>query len=129
MSDDPEPTADDWRQRAEAAERELANANSQAEQRLIRAELKAAALRAGMVDLDGIKLIDVDGLRIDEHGEVSGASSLMQQLKRSKPWLFGGQSSSTGAPVPVAQPPRQKMATEMSMDEWRSARADLLKRS
>ena len=128
MNDAIEPTEEDWRGRAEAAERDLAEAVRTAEQRVIRAELKSEALRAGMVDLDGIKLVETDALALDDKGEVAGAAQLMVQLKRSKPWLFGGFSTSSGAKAPSAQPPQQKLATEMSHDEWRCARADLLKR-
>src|SRR6185312_484916 len=48
------------------------------------------------------------------------------QLKRDKPWLFGGASSSSPATPPPAQPPRQKRAMEMTDAEYRAARADLL---
>jgi hypothetical protein len=127
-TDEHNADAEDWRARAQAAERDLAETVRAAEQRLIRAELKAEALRAGMVDLDGIKLAEIDTLSIDDKGEVPGAAALMQQLKRAKPWLFGGVSTSSGARAPAAQPPQQKLATEMNHDEWRSARAELLKR-
>ena len=119
---------EDWRARAEAAERQLGEAVQAAEQRLIRAELKAEALRAGMVDLDGIKLMQTDTLALDDKGDVAGVSQVMAALKRAKPWLFGGHSSSSGAKAPAAQQPQNRLATEMSHDEWRSARADLLKR-
>jgi hypothetical protein len=118
----------DWRSRAEQAERDLAEAVRAAEQRLIRAELKTEALRAGMVDLDGIKLVETDSLALDAHGEIKGATALMHQLRQAKPWLFGGTSSSSGARAPNAQPPQTRQATEMTHDEWRSARADLLRR-
>jgi hypothetical protein len=121
-------TDEDWQARAQAAEQQLADAVRAAEQRLIRAELKAEALRAGMVDMDGIRLIDIDGLTLNDKGELAGGAALMTQLKRSKPWLFGGHSTSSGAKAPAAQPPQQKLATEMSHDEWRSARAELVKR-
>lgn len=128
MTDLAEPSAEDWRARAELAERTLTDAVQAAEQRLIRAELKAEGLRAGMVDLDGIKLVDTNALTLNEHGEVAGAPLLMANLKRAKPWLFGGHSTSTGAKPPNAQPPQQRLATEMSDAEWRAARADLVKR-
>jgi hypothetical protein len=121
-------TDEDWQARAQAAEQQLADAVRAAEQRLIRAELKAEALRAGMVDMDGIRLIDIDGLTLNDKGELAGGAALMTQLKRSKPWLFGGHSTSSGAKAPAPQPPQQKLATEMSHDEWRSARAELVKR-
>jgi hypothetical protein len=94
----------------------------------LRAELKAEAVRAGMVDLDGLKLIDLDGLKLGGYGKVEGAGMAMSRLKRTKPWLFAHPSSSSPAVPPPSTPPRQKLATEMSEDEWRVARAELLKR-
>ena len=48
-------TIEALRQRAETLERELRETVAEAERRLIRAELKAEAVRAGMVDLDGLE--------------------------------------------------------------------------
>ncbi len=124
---DPE-TIDALRARAEALEAKLRAAMQDAEARLIRAELKAEAVRAGMVDLDGLKLIDTSQIKLGEGGEVQGAGHLMHSLRRSKPWLFAQSSSSSPATPPPAHPPRPRRATEMSVEEWRVARAELLKR-
>ncbi len=88
----------------------------------MRAELKAEAVRHGMVDLDGLKLIDTDGLTLTDNGEVAGAAGAMARLKRSKPWLFGSPNSSSSAAPPPSAPPRQKTALEMNDDEYRRAR-------
>jgi hypothetical protein len=112
---------------AQALERELAELRERSHQRLIRAELKAEAIKAGMVDLDGLKLIDPSGLKLTDSGEVEGALETMQRLKAAKPWLFIGASSSSPVQPPPAQPPRQKLATEMSDAEYQAARAALLK--
>lgn len=128
MTNGTDDTGEDWRSRAEAAEGELASFTKQVEQRLLRSELKAAALRAGMVDLDGIALIDTTELHLDTEGNLPNATGVMTQLRRAKPWLFSGSSSSTGATPPTAQPPRIRLATEMSVEEWKSARAELVKR-
>ncbi|HTW29537.1 MAG TPA: hypothetical protein VME92_20600 [Acetobacteraceae bacterium] len=116
------------RARADALERQLREAMDSQQDRLLRAELKAEAVRAGMVDLDGLKLVDLSKLRVSESGEVEGAAMVMHNLRRSKPWLFGGASSSSAAAPPPSTPPRQKLATEMNEDEWRAARAELLRR-
>lgn len=97
-------------------------------ERLVRAELKAHAVRAGMVDLDGLKLVDASRLVLNERDEVEGAAELMRGLRRDKPWLFGGPSTSSAAQPPPAQAPRAKLATEMSETEWLAARAELLRR-
>ncbi len=136
MSDKEDPVAADraadllieLRSRAEVLERQLAEVQRQTEARIVRAELKAEAVRAGIVDPDGLKLLDTSNIKLNRDGEVEGAPGLIAELKRAKPWLFGNLSSSSSAIAPPATPPRQKLATDMTEDEWRAARAALLKR-
>ena len=124
-----EPTLpEDWAARTAELERRLAEVEAAARGRIVLAELKAEAVRAGMVDLDGLKLVDTSRLKLGENGEVEGVAALMRELRRAKPWLFGGASSSSTAGAPAAQPPRPRLATEMGFEEWQKARADLLKR-
>jgi hypothetical protein len=127
-TDDGLPPAD-WQARAEAAELALGAVQREAGERLKRAELKVEAVRAGMVDLDGLKLIDLDGVALAEDGSVADPAGIMVALKRAKPWLFGAGSSSSTAAVPRAEPPRARHARELSEEEWRSARAALLRRA
>lgn len=133
MSDDTvtPATADDLladlRARAEGLERQLAEVQQLSEARLIKAELKAEAVRAGMIDLDGLKLIDTTKIKLTADGDLAGASDLMVDLKKAKPWLFGGASSSSASAPPPSQPPRQKLATEMTDAEYRAAREALLR--
>jgi hypothetical protein len=133
MSDDEMPSTPDLdpvaelRARAEMLERRLANAEQEARSRLVQAELKAEALRAGIVDLDGLKLLDPSAVEVGEAGDVKNAADVITQLRRTKPWLFGGGSSSSSANPPPAQPPRQKLATEMTDAEYRAARAAILR--
>jgi hypothetical protein len=117
------------RARADTLERQLTELQRHTEVRLVRAELKAEAVRAGMVDLDGLRLIDLPALKLNERGEVVGAATLMQELRKSKPWLFGAaaQSSSSPSNPPPASPSKQKLATEMTDAEYRIARAAILK--
>jgi hypothetical protein len=115
------------RAHAEALERRLAETEQEAKRRLIRAELKVEAVRAGIVDLDGLKLLDLKNAELTSDGELTNGAALVSQLRRAKPWLFGGVSSSSQAIPPPAQTPRQKLATEMTDDEYRVARAALLK--
>ena len=79
-----------------------AAAQTAADQRIIRAELKAEALKAGMVDLDGLKLADLSKVKLNDAGEVEGADALMTELKKSKPYLFGtpGTTSNTTTNAP-----------------------------
>jgi len=120
---------EDWQARAESAEAALSRMQAEADARLIQAELKAEALRAGMVDLDGLKLLDTAEIRLTERGEVADAGALLAKLKRAKPWLFGqGMSSSAAANPPRPEPPRMRHANELSHEEWVAARAALLRR-
>ena len=119
---------DELRSKAEALEQKLFEVQKQSEARLIRAELKAEAVRAGMIDLDGLKLLDMSSIRLNESGEVQDASAIMAQFRKAKPWLF---NTTTSPSAIMTTPPtlslRQKHATEMTMPEYAAARAALLK--
>ena len=119
---------DDPVARADALERRLAEVEQAARSRVVRAELKAEAVRAGMIDLDGLKLLDTGKVRMNEAGEVEGAAALIREMRRAKPWLFAAASSSSVAQAPAAQPPKPRLATEMGFEEWQAARREMLKR-
>ena len=97
--------------------------------RLLVANLRTEAVRAGMIDLDGLKLIDLSALRLDEDDTVVGGHALMAELRRNKPWLFGALSSSSASSVPASQPVRQKTALEMSDEEYAAARKTITRYS
>jgi hypothetical protein len=119
----------EWRLRAESAEAALSRAQAEGQARLVQAELKAEAIRAGMVDLDGLKLLDPAEVKLTETGEVAEAAQVLAKLKRAKPWLFGGaMSSSAAANAPRPEPPRTRHANELSHEEWRAARAALVRK-
>lgn len=125
-----EPGADpvaELRARAELLERRLADTEQDAKSRVIRSELKVEAVRAGIIDLDGLKLLDLRDVQVSADGELTNGVELVAQFRRAKPWLFAVPSSSSVANPPPAQPPRQKLATEMTDEEYRAARAALLK--
>lgn len=119
---------EELRAKASALEELLGETRREAAARLVRAELKFEAVRAGMIDLDGLKLVDQAKIVLSPSGEVDGVSALIAQLKQDKPWLFAEASSSSHATPPPAKTPRQKHASEMTDAEYRTARAALLKR-
>ena len=136
MSNSSEPPEDpsgavmaELRARADGLEQQLTELQRRTEDRLLRAELKAEAVRAGMIDLDGLRLIDLPSMKLNERGEVEGAAALMQGLRKTKPWLFfsPAQSSSNPSSPPPVLPAKQKLATEMTDAEYHAARTAILK--
>lgn len=134
MSDEPDvgaSPADELavlRAKADRLEKELLDVSTAARERLVQAELRVEAVRAGMIDLDGLKLANLAHVSVGEDGEVHGGAALMDRLRGEKPWLFARASSSSTASPPTGAAVRQRLATEMSLDEWKFARAELLRR-
>jgi hypothetical protein len=124
-----EDPTDDLRVRIDKLESDGKETYRRTERRIILAELKVEALRAGMIDLDGLTFVDLTKVHLEEDGDVAGGAELIGQLKHSKPWLFAQPSSSSVARVPSSSPVRQKLATEMTNEEYRIARANIIKRS
>jgi hypothetical protein len=122
-------TLESLRARASSLEDQVRSLSEQARKNLILAELKTEAVRAGMVDFDGLKLLDASTLTVTEQGEVFGTAALMDRFRRQKPWLFGSSSSTTTAVPPPQHPPRAKQATDMTPEEYRAARAAILRRT
>ena len=112
---------------SDTASDEVTRLREQYQDRLILANLRTEAVRSGMIDLDGLKLMNLSAVRLDEHDRIVGGRKLMDDLRRSKPWLFGVASSSSAAEVPTSQPVRQKTALEMTDQEYAAARTAITK--
>jgi hypothetical protein len=128
MTEPAPPPVEDPVARAASLEQRLAELEQTSRARLVRAELRTEAVRAGMVDLDGIKLIDTSALAFNKDGELADAAGVMRTFAHDKPWLFGAVSTSSAATPPNSAPPRTTKARDMTADEYRAARAILLKR-
>lgn len=100
--------------------RAVAGANTASEARIIRAELKASALAAGMVDLDGLKLLDLSAVTMNSAGDVAIPDGFFAAAKVAKPYLFGSPIPTTSTPVvpPPADPPSPKRANDMTAAEF-----------
>jgi hypothetical protein len=99
------------------------------EARLLQANLRTEAVRAGMIDLDGLKLVDPTSVKVDNEGNIIDGKALMATLRKQKPWLFGAMSSSGTTPTPSSAPVKQKMAIDMNEEEYAAARAAIVKYS
>ncbi len=107
-----------------AATAKITAAEAAANDRIIRAELKAEAIKAGMVDLDGLKLADLSAIKLDDKGEVVGASELMKALKEAKPYLFGqAQSTTQTQTTPPKKEEPKPFDARTATDEERTAKA------
>lgn len=115
-------------ERTALLETRIAELESTLRSTVVMAELRTEAMRAGMLDLDGLKLADIGAVTLNEAGQVEGAAALVMSLKRDKPWLFGAASSSSAATPPPMSPARARLATEMTYAEWQAARRELLRR-
>lgn len=115
LADDATKTAKDT---AEAAKTE-------ANERIKRAEIKAAAIAAGMIDLDGLKLADLSKVTLKEDGTIDGVDVMLTEFKTAKPYLFGKpNSSSNPTDPPPKDPPTAKKATEMTDAEYAAAKKE-----
>jgi hypothetical protein len=76
------------------------------------AELKAFAVKAGIVDVDGLQLADVSEVRFNDRGQLVGAHEAVEKLRASKPYLFS----------PASMPPAPKKVSEMSHAEYAAER-------
>jgi len=108
------------------AEAHKAEAQTKADQRVIRAELKAEAIKAGMINLNGLKLADLSAIKLDEKGEVIGADEVMKALKESDPYLFKAPSTSNTDKKPDPnKDDKPKKASEMTKEEVNAEAAKL----
>lgn len=104
-------------------------ASAEADKRVLMAELKGEAVKAGLVDLDQLKLLDVASIKLTADGKIEGADALFTGLKTSKPYLFGvpNTSSNTQQKTPPVTDPSTKKATDMDATEYAAAKEALLK--
>ena len=111
----------------------IATVRDEADGRVIRAELKAHALRAGIIDLDGLRLADTSKLSLSEDGDVVGADALLAALRQDKPYLFSDSrtGAGTGTTGQTQRPPSPATpgivdARTLSREAWQAERDRLL---
>ena len=111
------------------SQKAVETATKSSQDRIIRAELKATALAAGMVDLDFLKLADLSQVTLSDDGEVKGAEEMIEALKKSKPHFFTeNKTSSSTAKTPEKKPDGAKSAKDMTPEEYAKERARVIRR-
>ena len=123
--------------RSAVAERDAVVSTLQAEsnERLIRSELQLRALQHGILDLDGLRLLDTRAISVGQDGNVLGAEEALASFRTSKPYLFN-QGSLVVRPLTTTArenaPPRAEPepvdARQLSREQWQVERARLLAR-
>ncbi len=114
----------------------LTTLRAQSRERLLRAELRSEAVRAGIVDLDGLRLADMSAITFGEDGSIEGTDSVIANLKAAKPYLFAngkdkasfGATTSPIARAPVPAAPELVDARSLTREQWQAERARLLSR-
>lgn len=100
------------------------------EDKYIDSELKAQAVAAGIKDIDFVKLIDKEGVKLDENGNVTGIDKAISDVKSRKPQWFGEEkktSTSTGAKFPDKTGEQKKVdARTMSKEDYQKNRATFM---
>lgn len=90
----------------------------------LRGRFEAAAAKAGVVDSDAAwRLADQGRMRVKDDGSVEGLDQALAELKKSRPWLFGPQRTSTGTPggasaSPSPSTPNDRINQRLR-DAWR----------
>lgn len=112
-----------------ASERVHAEVSKAADERLLRAEVRAALKAENVIDAgDAMKLLDLSGLKLDENGEVVGLDDLIKKAKESKAYLFKAVSTSHDGKPPKPGDAKAKTAKEMTDAEADAELAQLTKR-
>ena len=129
---------DEWKARHETADAARVTAEGAAleakmgaDARVLNVELKAAAVAAGLIDADDLRLVDSAALKLNDKGEVEGVAELIETFKTGKPHLFkadaapGAPPHSNSNPLtpPAPKAPAAKKASEMTPEEYSAERA------
>ena len=94
-------------------------ARTEANGRVLMADLRTAAQAAGMVDLDALKLLDTSAIKLGENGQAAIPDGFFAEAKKAKPYLFGTPPAHTSSPnnPPPNEPPKPKAAKDMTAEE------------
>ena len=112
-----------------AAQQKIDEANKASDERVVRAEIKALAIAAGIKNIEYLKLADVSAVTLDANGNVVGADAIIEAMKKNMPDLFGTPHTSSPDRKPDPDGQKPKSAMEMTPEEHAAAKKELLKKS
>lgn len=109
-----------------AATEAQAAADAKAEQRVMRAELKAEAVKLGMIDLDGLTFLDYSSVKFDDKGELTGGAEALTKLKEAKPHLFGQVTATSNGQKPPTKKTNDPVDVRtLSNEDYAKRKAEL----
>jgi len=114
-------------QAAQAAEARVKEGEAALERRLVQAELKAHAIKAGLVDLDALVMADLSAVKLKVEGGLEGVEGVFERLREAKPYLFGQASTSSTQVAPAPNAAVVRNAKDMNAQEYGAALAKLVK--
>jgi hypothetical protein len=91
-----------FKELAETAQKEKDEAEKKFKAKLVELALMTEAIKQGIVDPDGVKLVDASQIKVDKDWNVEGAKEAVEALRAAKPYLF---EKKEGAPTPPAEKP------------------------
>lgn len=111
-----------------AAETAAKDAGVRAQGALRDAALRVAAKDAGIVDTDGLKLLDTSAVTVGDDGAVTIPEKFFEKAREAKPYLFQQTGTQTGTTASTAKAPpatgtKAKHATAMTDEEYAAAKA------
>jgi len=97
-------------------------------ERLIRAEAKAALREAGAHSVDdALRLLDLSSVKIGDNGEVEGLAPLIAGVSKDKAWLFGSEPTTAvrSTSIPRKQADTVKDVMSLSASDYERDLAEL----
>lgn len=102
-----------------AAQEAQTTAQKNADERVLKAELRAFAIKHGVVDAaDALKVLDLSGVKLDADGNIVGADELFEAAKKSKPYLFGTTNTTSTEKKPPPTDGKVKDVRNMTDAEY-----------
>jgi len=89
-------------------------------------KLEVAALKEGMIDVDGLKLADTSKITVDDKGNLVGTEDFFKGLKESKGYLFGKINTTNIDKVPKPGDQTSVDAREMKKEDYEAAKNRLI---
>lgn len=109
------------KQRADEIEQKRKDDIASANERFVRAEVRAAAIRAGIHDPADVNTMDISKLTIGDNGAIDGIDEFVAERKTEKPHWFKAESDPNTVPPPL---PGRQAPGDPKKPDWRDASDD-----